>query len=163
VQQPRRAQPSLKKYNFLKKIKSLHLMAFWNWYSLTSLYLLFKPIDRNSDLKIVTFYCGIVYKHFFDRTSNANVNSCASLRSIKISVFSDVMSCILVDKYDVLEDSSACSPGPTVRSKHRYLSKILHGVIWEDIYSYRRENLKSHALWKFIYALELSYFHKSKF
>jgi hypothetical protein len=44
-------------------------------------------------------------------------------------VISDVMSCILVDKYDVLEEPSVCSPGPTLRSKHPYLSKILHGVI----------------------------------
>jgi hypothetical protein len=86
-------------------------------------------IDNARVLKIVTFYCGIVYKHFFDRTSNAIVNSCASLYIIKISVFSDVMSCSLVDKYDILEEPFACFPGPTVRSKHRYLSKILHGVI----------------------------------
>jgi hypothetical protein len=62
-------------------------MAFYYGYSIMFLYLIFNPINRNSDLKIVTFYCCILYKHYFDRTSNAIVNSCVSLCSIKISVF----------------------------------------------------------------------------
>jgi len=76
-------------------------MAFYYWCSLMYLYLVFNPVNRNSDLKIVTFYCLIFYKHFFfDRTSNAYVKSCAISYSIKISVLSDEMSCSLLDKYD---------------------------------------------------------------